>query len=396
MEDAPLPKLVETPKKIKEEILEIEKENKIYKLHIEIEESIMKFKIIEDDPFLGNYSRIFTLKEIKELHQAFSMINSFQEFLDYFKALASNKKIDINQSEEMLSINLTVEYLLKQNNIEIIFTQEDINYKLISKELKNEINILKEKVNELDIKYKEITEKQKEEILNINKENNNIKEKIQILEDENKNLKEQLNICNNYIEKIKNKNNAEKNIIPKNYIINSSIMKSEDFELLKIAIESRIKKEIKELKKLYQATIDGEDASYFHKICDNIPNTLILIKSEGNRRFGGFTSEFWESSIKTKYDKNAFLFSFDKNKIYKCKKDNYSICCSSVNGPCFGFGNTIKIGKNPIKEKSLRTYETNPQCSYEFNGDNNALSEDGKFEGIFAKDYEVFQVIFSD
>ena len=349
MEDAPLPKLVETP--TKKEIIEIEKENKIYKLHIEIEESIMKFKIKEDDPFLGNYSRIFTLKEIKELHQAFSMINSFKEFLDYFKALASNKKIDINQSEEMLSINLAVEYLLKQNNIEIIFTQEDINYKLISKELKNEICLLKEKLNELDIKYKEITEKQKEEILNLNKENNNIKEKIQILEDDNKNLKEQLNICNNYIEKIKNKNNAEKNIIPKNYIINSSIMKSEDFELLKTAIESRIKKEIKELKKLYQATIDGEDASYFHKICDNIPNTLILIKSEGNRRFGRFTSEYWESSIKTKYDKNAFLFSFDKNKIYKCKKDNYSICCSSVNGPCFCFGNTIKIGKNPIKEK---------------------------------------------
>jgi len=55
-----------------------------------------------------------------------------------------------------------------------------------------------------------------------------------------------------------------------------------------------------------------------------------------------------------------------------------------------------KNRKKSNKRKSLRTYETNPQCSYEFNGDNNALSEDGKFEGIFAKDYEVFQVIFSD
>ena len=396
MEGVPLPKLVETPKKMIEEIIEIEKENKKYKLYIEIEELIIKFKIIEDDPFLGNYSRIFTLKEIKELHQVFSMLNSFKEFLDYFKALVSNKKIEINQSEEVISINLTVEHLLKQNNIEIILTQEDINYKVISKELKKEIDILKEKINELDVKYKEITEKQKEEILSINKEKKNKKEKIKKIEDENKNIKEQLNICNNFIDEVKNKNNSQKNIIAKNYIINSSIMKSEDFELLKTAIESRIKKEINELKKLYQATMDGEDVSFFHKICDNIPNTLILIKSEGNRRFGGFTSEYWESSIKTKYDKNAFLFSLDKKKIYKCKKDNYSICCSSVNGPCFGFGNTIKIGKNPLKEKSLRTYETNPQCSYEFDGDNNALSEDGKFEGIFAKDYEVFQVIFSD
>ena len=229
---------------------------------------------------------------------------------------------------------------------------------------------------------------------NLIQENYNIREEIKKLQDENKNIKDELNICINYIKEIKG-NNEQKNIITKNYIINSSIMESDDFNMLKTSIESRIQKEIKDLKKLYQATIDGEDSSNFHKKCDNIPNTLILIKSAENRRFGGFTSECWESSIKTKYDKNAFLFSLDKKKIYKCKKDNYSICCYSVNGPCFGFGNTIKIGKNPIKEKSLKTYESNPQCSYEFDGDVNALSEDGKFEGIFAKEYEVFQVIFS-
>ena len=69
MEDAPLPKLVGTP--TKKEIIEIEKENKIYKLHIEIEESIMKFKIKEDDPFLGNYSRIFNIKRNKRITSSF-------------------------------------------------------------------------------------------------------------------------------------------------------------------------------------------------------------------------------------------------------------------------------------------------------------------------------------
>ena len=29
-----------------------------------------------------------------------------------------------------------------------------------------------------------------------------------------------------------------------------------------------------------------------------------------------------------------------------------------------------------------------------FNGDENALSEDGKYKGVFAKEYEVFQIIF--
>ena len=394
MEDAPLPRLVETPKKMIKEILEINQENKNYKLHIEIEEVIMKFKIIDDDPFIGTYSKIFTMNEIKELYQGFSMLNSFKEFFDYLKALASNKKIKIDQTGEYIVINLAVEYLLKQNNIEIILTQEEINYKKISKELKDEISLMKDKINDLENKFKEIIDRQKEEKQNLIQENYNIREEIKKLQDENKNIKDELNICINYIKEIKG-NNEQKNIITKNYIINSSIMESDDFNMLKTSIESRIQKEIKDLKKLYQATIDGEDSSNFHKKCDNIPNTLILIKSAENRRFGGFTSECWESSIKTKYDKNAFLFSLDKKKIYKCKKDNYSICCYSVNGPCFGFGNTIKIGKNPVKEKSLRTYESNPQCSYEFDGDVNALSEDGKFEGIFAKEYEVFQVNFS-
>ena len=33
----------------------------------------------------------------------------------------------------------------------------------------------------------------------------------------------------------------------------------------------------------------------FHSKCDYIPNTLVLIKSEGKRRFGGFTPIPWKS-----------------------------------------------------------------------------------------------------
>ena len=55
--------------------------------------------------------------------------------------------------------------------------------------------------------------------------------------------------------------------------------------MIEKAIKERMKKEIKEIKKLYQATIDGDEPSIFHKKCDNIPNTLILYKSAGQRRF---------------------------------------------------------------------------------------------------------------
>ena len=80
-------------------------------------------------------------------------------------------------------------------------------------------------------------------------------------------------------------------------------------------------KEIKEIKKLYQATVDGGEPSIFHQKCDNIPNTLTFIKSSGNKRFGGFTSRVWNSKKGGyKQDDNAFVFSIDKQKIYPNKK----------------------------------------------------------------------------
>ena len=207
MEDAPLPNIELTPKKLIPEILEIKQNNKSYKLLIEIEEFIMRFKIIEDDPFLGTYSRIFTMKEIKELHHVFSMFNSFQEFLDYLRDLGSKNKIEIKQTEDYISIILTVEYLLKHNIIEINLTQEDMNYKLISKQLKKEINLLNEKINNMEIEYKNNIIKQKEDNTNLIEENSNIKQRLNILEKENKKIKEKFNECITYINLIKNKNN---------------------------------------------------------------------------------------------------------------------------------------------------------------------------------------------
>ena len=62
-------------------------------------------------------------------------------------------------------------------------------------------------------------------------------------------------------------------------------MKQIEFDLINIAIKSRLNKGIKELKKLYQAIIDGDSPLNFYSRCDNIPKTFTLIKSSGNRRF---------------------------------------------------------------------------------------------------------------
>ena len=165
------------------------------------------------------------------------------------------------------------------------------------------------------------------------------------------------------------------------------------------AIKERMNKEVKEIKKIYQATIDGGEPEIFHKKCDNVPNTLILYKTAGNRRFGAFASECWDNSNRTKIDKNCFLFSLDKNKIYPSKNNKYyKIECYSCEGPSFVNGSyyCIKIDQNSaIKNKSLNTYENeHPNSKELFDGELNALSEDVEFKGIYAEEYEVFQILF--
>ncbi len=103
-------------------------------------------------------------------------------------------------------------------------------------------------------------------------------------------------------------------------------MKENEFNIIHLALKSRMNKEVKEIKKLYQITIEGDGSVNFHSKCDNIPNTLVLIKSAGNRRFGGFTSQVWESTSGSyKDDKNAFLFSLDKQRIYPYKNNGNAI-----------------------------------------------------------------------
>ena len=155
-------------------------------------------------------------------------------------------------------------------------------------------------------------------------------------------------------------------------------------------IEKRMDKKVKQINKLYQATTDGGDPINFHKKCDNIPNTLVLIKSEGKRRFGGFTPIPWNSKGGFIKDENnqTFVFSLDNKKIYNLKFPKFAVLHNVNNGPCFGCGFDVGIEGNPIKENGLSIR----QHSFDYKGDKNALSEhktDSK-----ALEYEVFQIEF--
>lgn len=147
---------------------------------------------------------------------------------------------------------------------------------------------------------------------------------------------------------------------------NSNMIENEkEISLLYDAIKERLNKEVTGIKRLYQGTKDGDDIGISLKLIYGKINTLLIAKSNGNRRYGGFTSHKWEVNVSYIDDKNAFVFSLDKLKIYPYKKDCKAMLCYN-NYFCFGNGYTSYISNNFLKEKKSHTYESFGQVSYNF------------------------------
>ena len=102
----------------------------------------------------------------------------------------------------------------------------------------------------------------------------------------------------------------------------------------------------------------------------------------------------WSSEEKDEWkdDPNSFLFSLDKHRIYSYKKNGKAIYNRKSYGPCFGECE-IQVGQHCIEEKNLYTGESSTSRSFNYGGNNNALSEDGKSCGTYANEYEVFEVL---
>ena len=405
-----------------------------YLLAIKLEDDTIVFSLSEENQkdYLCYYRKL-NLNDIKGMHKVFNVFNSCGEFYEYIKTLENVKKLNFLKKDKNFSINFQVEFLFKQEAIEIILFPSKISLDIIVKDVCKELEILKEKLKDYEENYvrkdfsfeekiKEIMDKQNKENMEI------INIKVNMIEEENKNLKSEMEKLKDEINEIKSKKEENlKNEVEKlkdeineikskkeentfleeeigkirkeiKYLksgkkINSSIIKENEFDFIELALKNRINKPILSIEKIYQATIDGGDPAIFHSNCDRIHNTLTFIKSAGNRRFGGFTSLFWESTKqdKVKNDRNAFLFSFDKQKIYPIRNDSKTaIRCKKEWGPCFGGGKDIGIMGNPIEEKVLKTH----QASYSYNGEMDALSEVNDHSGITADEVEVFRINF--
>jgi hypothetical protein len=98
---------------------------------------------------------------------------------------------------------------------------------------------------------------------------------------------------------------------------------------------------------LYRATRDGFKASDFHRLCDDHSGTFIVIKSQNNYIFGGYTSQTWNHCGGYKAFVDEFLFSLTnpscKPTKHSTKDASYAIYCNLSYGPTFGGGHDIYI-----------------------------------------------------
>jgi hypothetical protein len=150
---------------------------------------------------------------------------------------------------------------------------------------------------------------------------------------------------------------------------------------------------------LYRASRDGFTAKAFHDRCDNVPNTVTIIRNNLNFIFGGFTSARWSSTHVYMNDPSAFIFSLRRSGT----SNNYKLMINSTTGtsaiaggssygPIFGGGNDINIrdlsNTNTGSYSLLRSY-TEP--SYP-SGSNGTLFLTGGYQNWLTTEIEVYQI----
>ena len=148
------------------------------------------------------------------------------------------------------------------------------------------------------------------------------------------------------------------------------------------------------LTQIYKASCNGDNIKVFHKYCDNIKNTLIIILTDDKRKFGGYTSTEWDMSNKYKFDDKTFLFSLDTYEVYFIldKYKNKAINCrDNFYAPIFGedlfiFDGFFSSKLNRTEEKFFDYSKSkNPNDEYKLAGQRN----------FTVSEMEVYKINFS-
>ena len=348
-----------------------------------------------------NYSKEYTYEQIKQISPIFAFEESLEDIDKLITESINNYGVHtlIDENNEN-KLNLIIQVKVNSNlkEIKIILDKINLSEEEYFSSLQNKIlDLLIERRKVIGIKsFEEICNEKffkKKEIKQLEdlevKAYNNLKIFKTFIESNlylmsNSNIitdPEEIKNLYDEIQKADKKNQIEKNKKNINFI-----PKSSDFVF----------------KLVYRASRDGGDASEFHKRCDEIGPNVTLVKTDKNKRFGGFTFCNWGIPQKylekmksnagiLKQDQCSFCFSLDLKKIYyhddkKGKED--AIFCSSKFGPTF-CSNIFAINNNMLTKGGYCTMKktscfTGQSKDYEISGE----------KSFNIKELEVYEIVY--
>ena len=333
--------------KFKKEIELKSNKNNLYKILLNTQENNLIIKALGLNSLIAEkFSNKFPAEKIRE-NKYLAMCDNLNEICNELESHINSKDMLLTENEDTIIVSITLPSVkVKEIKFGLIKNTKNENEKI--NELTNIILELKNKINELE-----------NTVSNQQKEINILKQKTKFL--------------------------------PKTIELEQSkiLEGKEDYSFINSLFSNECSFGL-----LYRATRDGSYPADYHRKCDNQGPTLTLIKTDNNRRFGGFISKdrlFGTNNEVNVKDKNAFIFSVDKKKKYNIKDGSTdAFSYSSIRGPNFtgnlGFfcnedsGNMFKP-KNCYESKTNLNYNSNND--YEFAGKNN-------FKAV---EIEIFKVI---
>jgi serine/threonine protein kinase len=216
-------------------------------------------------------------------------------------------------------------------------------------------------------------------------------------------LEDILNLANSYIE------NNLINFFESNILENNDGYKSYIIQWLKEPNQTY--KDLKDIKLLYRGSRDGFKAVDFHEKCNNKGETLVIIKSNEDYIFGGYTEINWDNTTwngkvgennnsRREGNGNEFVFTLkNPHNIQPSKFNmknewlNHSICCDAKLGPIFGC-NDIRIENecnNNNNSFSFYDFNRGEYCFNDTTGKKRLLFTGTKTYKV--KEIEVFNII---
>ena len=336
------------------EELTIKKNNEKYKVQLGTRENnnylvIKSFSISSKN--LYYYQQIYSIYELQNISKIFNLYEEIEEVISFLKNLLS----DIIEKKDVLIVkfktflpngeNQLIEFKLKK---QLMSTNSTIKYLL------NEISNIKAKhesdMNELNDNYKTA-------ITNLKKENKKLWEEIDNL----KKLSEKSKIYS--LDDILDLTNILDSIDQVYFIWDYIRQNNPNFNFNFIRL-------------LYRGSRDGDRTKTCHELCDNKTNVLIMILSDNDFIFGGYSKiGFQANNINPQYkiDNDSFLFSVNLQKIYPVKYNELAICDIDERcGLCFNsslafydnfmnnnFGNIFPVDNAEVFCKPTYVHEMN-------------------------------------